>query len=225
MKPSMVYIDDSQNNLDCISLILENDYEVETFSDPVEFLRQYPQKSYETILLDIHMPRLNGFVVYEKIIEEPSYNGCPIFFISSDDSDSNRIKSFALGAVDFLNRNLPAPEMITRIKTKVTFVHKHRSIIEFGNLKLDLTLLKCFLGDEELKLTFIEFKLLCHFLKTFPAMTLREELAEKVWNNNLVLDATIYTHIFNINAKLGAWDHEITTARNRGMVLVRKARK
>jgi DNA-binding response OmpR family regulator len=224
-KHKLAYIDDNQNNLEYIGLILENDFEVEIFNDPLKFLEQFPQTSYKAILVDIHMPTIDGFSLYEKIIENTNYNGCPLIFISSDDTNENRIRSFTLGAVDFLNRMMTPVEMLSRVRSKIAFFDKHRSVIEFGSLRLNLTLLKTYLGDEELKLTFIEFKLLCHFLKTYPAASSKEELIDKIWSNGLVLDATIYTHIFNLNAKLVNWDHEVITERMKGSLLVKKEAK
>lgn len=222
IKPRLAYIDDNEQNLDYISLILGNDYEVETFNNPLNFLAQFPQSSYTAILVDIHMPSIDGFSLYEKIIEVPNYNGCPLIFISSDDTNENRIRSFSLGAVDFLSRMMTSGEMLTRVRSKIAFFKKHRSIIEFGSLKLNLTLLKAYLGEEELKLTFIEFKLLCHFVKTYPAASSKEELVDKIWNKELVLDATIYTHISNLNVKLINWDHEVVTERMKGSFLIKK---
>jgi DNA-binding response OmpR family regulator len=224
-KSRLAYIDDNQNNLEYIGLVLENDFEVETFNDPLKFLSHFPQTSYKAILVDIHMPSIDGFSLYEKIIENSNYNGCPLIFISSDDTNENRIRSFSLGAVDFLSRMMTPVEMLTRVRSKIAFFEKHRSIIEFGSLKLNLTLLKAYLEDEELKLTFIEFKLLCHFLKTYPSSSSKEELVDKIWSNGLVLDATIYTHIFNLNAKLVNWDHEVITERMKGTLLVKKEAK
>lgn len=223
MKPSMAYIDDSQSNLDCIRLIMQEDFTVETFSDPLEFLRKYPASPYNTIMVDIHMPKMDGFTLYSKIIEHSHYNGSPIFFISSDDSDESRIKSFSLGAVDFLHRRLSSVEMLTRVLTKIAFFQKHRSVFEFGNLKLNMTLLKTYLGEDELKLTFIEFKIMTHILKSYPEMITKEDLTEKIWGSGFVVDATLHTHISNLNAKLGNWDHEVVTERNRGITLLKKS--
>jgi len=142
MKPKLAYIDDNKNNLDCIGHILEHDFVVQTYQKPFEFLNQFNQTTFTAILVDIHMPIMNGFDLYENIIEHTNYNGCPIIFISSDDTDATRIKSFSLGAVDFLDRNMSPTEMLSRIKTKILYFEKHRNIIEFGNLKLNLTLLK-----------------------------------------------------------------------------------
>lgn len=222
MNTNIAYVDDSQSNLECIGLILESAFEVHLFNDPLRFLSEYTTTAYSAILVDIHMPLMDGFDLYERIIEAPHYDGCPIFFISSDDTDENRIRSFNLGAVDFLNRQISTTELLTRIRSKVAFFQKHRNVIEFGNLKINLTLLKCFLEEEELRLTFIEFKLMTHFIRTFPASSSKEDLVEKIWGNGFVLDATIYTHLFNLNVKLASWDHEVITERNKGMRLARK---
>lgn len=218
----LAYVDDNVSNLECISLILEQEFKVDTFLDPFEFLNSYSNCSYNAILVDIHMPKLDGFSLYEKILEHPKYNGSPIIFISSDDTDETRIKSFSLGAVDFLHRQMGPMEMLGRVKSKILFSEKHRSVIEFGDLKLNLTLLKAYLNSEELKLTFIEFKLLCHFIRSFPEVTTKEDLSEKIWASGLVLDATIYTHMFNLNSKLENWEYEIIMERNKGVVLVKK---
>ena len=222
MKSEIAYIDDNKLNLECIQTVLSSDFEVYTFNKPSEFLGQYENSSLVTILVDIHMPEMDGFSLYEKIIEHPHYNGCPILFISSDDSDSARIKSFMLGAVDFLNRTINPDEMIARIKSKILFFQKHRSIIEFTNLRVNLTLLKAYINDTELPLTFIEFKILCLVLRSYPDVITKDQLIQHVWRTDHVLDATIYTHVSNLNSKLGDWDYEINGLKTRGVQLMRK---
>ncbi|MBA2404715.1 MAG: response regulator transcription factor, partial [Bdellovibrionales bacterium] len=183
MKQRLVYIDDNLSNLDCIGLIFEREFSVETFQNPIDFLKQFQDSLISAILVDIHMPIMNGFALYEKIIEHEKYNGCPIVFISSDDTDASRIKSFSLGAVDFIDRKINPSEMLTRLKSQITFFQKHRKIVELGNLKLNMTLLKAYLNEVEVKLTFIEFKLLCYVVKKFPELTEKEQIMESVWSN------------------------------------------
>lgn len=223
MKQSLAYIDDNENNLDCLGLIFESDFNIKTFQNPLTFLDDYKSNDFTAVLVDIHMPLMSGFDLYEKLIESERYDGCPIFFISSDDSVATRIKSFSLGAIDFLDRKMTPQEMLSRIKSKIKFHHMHRNIIEFGNLKLNLTLLKAFLNDVALKLTFIEFKLLCHLVRSYPEPTSKDELVEIFWSSQHVLDATIYTHTFNLNAKMKKWDHEVVLERKKGMVLTKKS--
>lgn len=222
MRPEIAYIDDNKLNLDCIKTILEQDFSVGIYHKPKTFLEKFPKASYAAIIVDIHMPEMDGFSLYESLIEHPQYNGCPILFISSDDSDSARIKSFMLGAVDFLNRTMRPDEMIARIKSKIEFFQKHRTIIEFSDLKVNLTLLKAYMTGRELPLTFIEFKLLCIALKHYPDVAPREFLVEHVWRGDQVLNATIYTHISNLNGKLEGWDFQLICAKIGGAQLIKK---
>ena len=222
MKAEIAYIDDSTLNLDCVSTILEQDFSVKPFQSPEKFVSDYGQSSYSAILIDIHMPTMDGFTLYEKIVEHPSYNNCPIFFISSDDSDMARINSYSLGAIDFLNRTMKPEEMLVRVKSKLAFYQKHRSVIEFTNLKMNLTILKAYLNNVELPLTFIEFKLLALFLRIFPEVISKRQMVEEVWRTDHVLDATIYTHVSNLNSKLADWDYVINGVKLKGFQLSKK---
>lgn len=223
MLAEIAYIDDNLSNLEAIEMIFSKDFDVHTFQCGQKFMEQYGSVSYKVILLDIHMPEIDGFALYDQIISHPGYNGCPILFISSDDSDAARIRSFELGAVDFIPRQIHPEELVARVKSKIKFFQKHRHIIEFGLLRINLTLLKTYLGGVELPLTFIELKILCLALRNYPDIISKELLIENVWKTTHVLDATIYTHISNLNGKLKDWDHEINSVKGKGIQLVKKA--
>jgi DNA-binding response OmpR family regulator len=222
LKVAIAYVDDNKLNLECLETVLGDNFLVNTFDNARDFLNKLETSSFETILTDIHMPEIDGFSLYEKIIEHPNYNGCPVLFISSDDSDGARIKSFELGAVDFINRDINPDEMIARIKSKILFFQKHRSVIEFSNLRVNLTLLKSYINEKELPLTFIEFKILCLVLRNFPDVITKNQLIQQVWRTDHVLDATIYTHVSNLNSKLKNWDYEINGLKGRGIQLMKK---
>jgi DNA-binding response OmpR family regulator len=222
LKAEIAYVDDNTFNLECIKTIFDQDFNVQTFQKPENFLDKFISSSFATIMVDIHMPTLDGFELYEKIVAHPHYNGCPVLFISSDDSDQARIRSFILGAVDFLNRDINPEEMIARVKSKIQFFQKHRSIIEFTNLRVNLTLLKAYLNNQELKLTFIEFKILCLVLRNYPDVVTKDQLIQQVWRTDHVLDATIYTHVSNLNSKLDDWDYEINGLKTKGVQLQKK---
>ncbi len=214
------YLDDTVSNLECIELVLKDEFKVVSFHHPEKFLESLASHSYSAILLDVNMPILDGFEVFEKVVQHPSYNGCPIIFLSSDVSADNRIKSFTLGAVDFMSRDISPEEMLLRIKSKIQFFKKHRSIIEFGPLNVNLTLLKARLNGKDVPLTFIELKILCKVLRAYPEPVPRDVLIDNVWRGAHVLDATIHTHVFNLNTKLEEFDHEIQMYRNVGIQLV-----
>lgn len=222
MKKTVAYIDDSHLNLELIETVFRDDFEVLGFTSAEKFLSQFPKLSVAAILTDIHMPEMDGFALYEKIVTNPRYNGCPILFISSDDSDNAKIKSLELGAVDFISRFTGPEELTLRVKSKILFYEKHRSIIEFGELRLNLTEIKAFLNNSEVPLTFIELKMLCQVLRNYPDFVSKESIVENVWKTSHVTDANIYSHVFNLNSKLSKWDHEIITEKGKGIKLVKK---
>ena len=65
------------------------------------------------------MPIINGHVLYKSITENPFYNGCPIIFISGDQSDENKLRSYNKGEIDFLPRDLKVEVIVARIMNKV----------------------------------------------------------------------------------------------------------
>lgn len=221
----IAYIDDDQLNLDYIESILQNDFKTHIYQDPHLYLTKFSQLKLSALLIDVHMPVMDGFTLYENIIQHPNYNGCPILFISYDDTERARIKSFELGAVDFLNRTIAPEELIARIKSKIMFFQKHKNIIELAGLRVNLTLLKAYFENNELPLTFIEFKILSLMLRNQSQVVSKEVLIQQVWNLDHVLDATIHTHVSNLNAKIELWSYEITAVKFKGLQLVRKNKR
>lgn len=218
MKRKIAYIDDSDLNLEAWAEFLRNDFEVDCFQRAKNFLKNYPQRQYEAILVDLHMPEMNGFEVYEALVQHPQYNGCPILIVSSDTSEESRVKSFELGAVDFIDRTLSVEQIIARVNAKIQFFKKHRSIIEFENLKIDLTKLKVFISGNEVQMTFIEIKFLTHILRYYPEALPKERVIEYIWDNTVVMDNTIYTHIFNLNSKFDKWPYEIRIIKGQNLI-------
>jgi DNA-binding response OmpR family regulator len=218
----LAYVDDSKDNLDSLSLMLETSFNIETFQDPFKFLNVLVQKQFNAILLDVHMPLLDGFGVFERIVNEPNYNGCPIFLLSSDETESNRLKSFEFGAVDFIGRSMMPEELIARVESKIIYFEKNSPSIELASLKLDLNNVRAYYNNIDIRLTLIEFKILFHLLKMFPEIISKESLVRKVWGNISTLDSTIYTHIYNLNSKFKNWKYEIVIERGKGMRLLEK---
>ncbi|MFA5583772.1 MAG: response regulator transcription factor [Bacteriovoracaceae bacterium] len=226
MERWIAYIDDSQFNLEALGHFLSEAFRVDCYLSSPTFLKSFPQKQYDAILVDLHMPQMNGFETYEAIVQHPGYNGCPILIISSDDSIEARVKSFELGAVDFINRTTSIDQMTAQINSKIQFFKRHRSILALDGLKVDQTQLKVFIHNEEVLVTFIEMKLLSILLRSYPEGTSKEDVIEYIWGDNIVTDNTIHTHIFNLNTKLTKWPHEIRISKKKiGFVEIVQKRK
>jgi len=217
----IAYIDDSIENLEVMELALADDFEIKTFSCEDKFLNQ-DLSTFSAIILDIHMPGKGGFELYNDILSSDNYSGNPIFFISSDETDEIVVRSFQLGAVDFIPRRISLVELKARIQSRIEFHSKHKTIIEFDGLKLNLSQLSVSLHGKLVKITFTELKLLNHILRSYPEISPKDEIAKSVWGKDYALDGTIYTHISNLNTKLKGWNYEVVAERMKGISLKKR---
>jgi DNA-binding response OmpR family regulator len=218
----LVYVDANQDNLGLIKHVLGNHFHLENFSDPDEFFKHFSAVNLSAILVDIDHPASDGFSVITKIQELNQYNGCPLFTLTSINSEQSRMNSFSQGAADFLLRDFTSEELLLRVRSKIQFFEKNITIVELDGLELNLNLLNAVFKKKEFKLTFTEFKLLFHLLKNYPEVVSKQVMIDFLWKENKVSDATLYTHVFNLNAKLKNWSHEVTIERQSGMRLIPK---
>ncbi|MGE3608659.1 MAG: response regulator transcription factor [Bacteriovoracaceae bacterium] len=209
MRWTLVYFDDDSHNLDSFHELLKDDFRVIGCSEPELYSKIIETNHIHGFLIDVHMPIIDGFSLYEKIIDHPFYNGCPIFFISGDQSDENKIKSYRSGGVDFLSREMKCEELVIRLTNRVKF-HLHTSTkLELGNLKIDIDALKVTLNQRPVELTLIELRILSVLLRGYPGPLSRSDVIRKIWVDDIVKPGTINTHIANLRPKIADWDHVI----------------
>lgn len=221
MKWTLIYFDDQIQNLECFKEVLDEDFEVIGTSDVTEYEALLQNHHPHAFIIDVHMPRIDGHSLYKKISEHPLYNGCPVFFISGDQSDENKIKSYEGGGVDFLSRDLKIEEIIVRLKNKIKFFLQRSTNLELGNLEVDLYTMIAKIGGKPLDLTLLELKMLNHILRAFPSHLSRQELIFKVWGNDSIKPGTINTHLTNLKPKIENWDYVIKV-REDNLILVKK---
>ena len=209
MKWSLVYFDDQIQNIEVYKELLEDDFTVVGCNDVRQFERILQDYHPHAYMLDVHMPIMDGHALYKKITEHPLYNGCPIFFISGDNSDENKIRSYESGAVDFIPRDMNAEEIILRLSNKVRFYLQMSTVLELGNLRIDVQSLKITLQGQPIELTLLEMRLLGILLRAFPQVISRNEVIKRIWGDEPVKPGTINTHITNLRPKIEKWDHMI----------------
>ena len=202
MKWTLVYFDDQIQNIEVWKDLLEDNFNVIGCNDAMKYPTVVKENHPHAFLLDVHMPAMDGHTLYKKITEHPLYNGCPIFFISGDVSDENKIRSYESGAVDFLPRDLPVQEIILRISNKVKFYLQTSTVLELGNLRIDVQSLRTTINNVSVDLTLLEMRLLGIFLRAFPQAITRTEVIRKIWGDEAVKPGTINTHVTNLRPKI-----------------------
>lgn len=213
MKAKIIYFDDDKANLECLTEALE-DFNIIGCSQPERYVDLIKEHQPHAYMIDVRMPILNGFELYEKITLDPHYNGCPVFFISGDVSDENKIKSFQNGAVDFFSRDLRAEEMTLRLSNKIKLFFQSLKILEIGNLKLDMENFKAYINDQFVDLTMLEFRILSTLFRASPRAVHRDEMTKTIWGKEPIKQATIHTHLANLRSKISGWTHVIKVRDN-----------
>lgn len=221
MKWTLIYFDDQIPNIECFSELLSENFDVIGCPDATAFSQMLQDYYPHAILLDVHMPVIDGHSLYKKISEHPVYNGCPVIFISGDQSDENKIKSYEGGGVDFLPRDIKAEEIVARLTSKIKFFLDRSTKLELGNLEIDLATMRAIINGKNLDLTLLELRMLSHILRNYPQNLTRQQLILKVWGNDSVKPGTVNTHLTNLKPKIEAWDHQIKV-RDDGILVVKK---
>ncbi len=106
-------VDDEEINLDLMQGILEDDYEVECFSDGEKFLGVYENSPCDIVLLDVEMPNISGLDVCRKLQEiDPQ---CPAIFISTRSSNQERLEGYSAGGQDYIVKPCDPSELMAKI--------------------------------------------------------------------------------------------------------------
>ncbi|MGW9685160.1 hybrid sensor histidine kinase/response regulator [Flagellimonas sp. 2504JD1-5] len=136
-KPYILAVDDEQLNLELIRFILErNDYQYEGTSDDDYFFELLKQRKPDLILLDVIMPRIEGFELCEKIKGYQEYKDIPIIFLTGKVNVKDKVKGFEVGGVDYVTKPFNEQELIARIQTHVELKRAKNQIEEQAqNLK------------------------------------------------------------------------------------------
>lgn len=209
MKWTLIYFDDQVLNIECYQEFLADKFRVVGSHDPAALNVLLQENNPHAILIDVHMPLIDGHTLYKNIVDHPLYNDCPIMFISGDQSDETILRSYENGAVDFLPRNLKPEEVAIRLTNKIKFYLQMSTKLELGNLILDVGSMKATVANLNADLTLLELRLLSNILRSYPDPLTRGDLILRVWGNDSVKPGTINTHLTNLKPKIEAWDHQI----------------
>lgn len=113
--PEILVVDDDMMNLRIASKILEKQFSVNCVSSGAEALEFVSGKMPNLILLDIHMPGMDGFEVIAKLKSDDKYKDIPVIFLTADDDREAELRGFKEGALDFITKPFIAAIMLQRV--------------------------------------------------------------------------------------------------------------
>ena len=119
-KPYILAVDDEQLNLELLRFILErNHFNFKGTSDDEYFFKVLGEQPPDLILLDVIMPRIEGFELCEKIKSFPKYKDIPVIFLTGKVNVKDKVKGFEVGGVDYVTKPFNEQELIARIQTHI----------------------------------------------------------------------------------------------------------
>lgn len=156
-------------------------YSVDSCYDGVEALDYIEVTSYDAILMDIMMPKKNGYQVLTKMREMG--NKTPVLFLTAKDALEDRVKGLDLGADDYLVKPFHFEELMARLRVMVRRTHGGTSnLLKVSNLTLDTKSHSVKRGTQAIVLSPKEFSILEYLMQNEGIVLSRERLEEHIWN-------------------------------------------
>lgn len=212
---NILIVEDDKDIQETLEFFLkDNGYRTDKACNGIEAIDKFETNKFDLILLDIMMPKVDGYAVCENIRKKSQI---PIIIISALSSEENQIKGLDLQANDYIIKPFSIPILLRKISAifRRNKYNEEIGILIYKNVKLDLDSYKAFVRDKEVMLTKREFEILHELILNQGKILTREILMERVWQYEYIGNARIVdNHIKNIRKKIG--DEVIKTIRGVG---------
>jgi two-component system phosphate regulon response regulator PhoB len=176
----------------------------------------------DLVVLDLMLPDISGTEICRRIREGPTTRRIPIIMLTAKGDDIDRVVGFEVGADDYVVKPFSVRELVLRIRailrrSDAAPAGETATSIEHGPLRIDLDGHRVWVGDEEIVLTALEFRLLKTLLERRGRVQTREILLDHVWEmNGDITTRTVDTHVRRLRKKLGEAAVYIETLRGVG---------
>ena len=178
----LLVVEDEKKLNELITKKLEKEYYgVDSCFDGEEAVRYVEGTEYDVIILDIMLPKLNGFGVIKKI--RAKKNKVPILLLTARDNIDDKVKGLDYGADDYLVKPFIFEELMARIRVLLRRNSGNAdNIITIANLKVDLDAKTVFRDDVLIKLSGREYSILEYLIRNKGKILPRERIEDHIWN-------------------------------------------
>lgn len=201
---------------------LINGYDVIEAVDGIDALNKVNNNDIDLIILDIMMPKLDGFSAYKRIKE---VKDIPVLVLSAKGEEYDKLYGFEIGIDDYVVKPFSPREVMARVKA---ILARHvrdakANVYHNGSLKIDFDAREAYINDKKLDLTPKEYELLAYLAQNEGIALSRETILENVWGYDFFGDnRTVDTHIKMLRNSFGSEKEIISTVRGYGYKLEKK---
>ena len=193
-------------------------YEVGEAANGMEAVELVKNNDYDLIVMDIMMPKLDGFSTCKEI---KKYKSIPVIMLSARGEEYDKLFGFELGIDDYVVKPFSPKELMARIKAVIKRNSRPDSGIpeklKFEGLEIDLACREVYVDGVKASMTPKEYDLLFYLVKNKNLALTRDKLLEEVWGYDFFGDdRTVDTHIKMLRNSLGPYRKFIVTLRGMG---------
>ncbi|HDK7139566.1 TPA: response regulator transcription factor [Clostridium botulinum] len=206
MSYKILIVDDDKTIVEFLQIFLiKEGYEVRISYNGEEALDKIRSEQFNLILMDIMMPKLDGFEAIKRIRR---LTNIPIIFLTAKDSQQDKIKGFISGCDDYITKPFDLVELSLRVsailkRVSTSVAEENKDIIKVKDLELNLKEHTLYKEKNEIKLTPKEFDILFLLARNKGRVFPSSEIYERVWGQEfLENDNSLLTHIRNLREKL-----------------------
>lgn len=212
----LLIVDDEKNIREVVrEYAILNGYEADEAEDGLQAIELCRQNDYDCVILDIMMPKLDGFSACKQI---RAIKPVPVIMLSARQEEYDKLFGFELGVDDYVVKPFSPKELMARVKVVLDRSRRtDNSVMTFGGLKIDAAGRSVTVDGEKINLTPKEIDLLLYLAEHRNTALSRTKLLEEVWNYDYFGDdRTVDTHIKMLRHNLGPYRDYIVTVRGMG---------
>ncbi len=202
----LLVVDDDANICEMVKIYLEKEgYEVKTASDGVEGVSFFKMYEPDLVLLDIMLPKKDGWQVCREIREISTK---PIIMVTAKGEVFDKVLGLELGADDFMVKPFDMKELSARIKAVLRRYSSHDTsgddeVIKFDNIEISLQKYELKLAGKSVDIPPKELELLYFLASNYNRVFTRDQLLDKVWGFDYLGDSrTVDVHVKRLREKL-----------------------
>jgi DNA-binding response OmpR family regulator len=205
--PRILLVDDEQSVQTLLAYPLRKEgYEVVPALDGLEALNRAANQTFDLIVLDVMLPKVDGFEVCRQLRARSS---TPIIMLTAKGEEFDKVLGLELGADDYITKPFSVREFRSRVKAVLRRADRGREEdiveepIEEGDLLIDFERRSVHMDGGEVRLTYVEFEILAALARAPGRVFSRQALLERVWGDSAYRDPrTVDVHIRHLREKL-----------------------
>ena len=184
--------------------LMKSGYECEMAEDGEKAADLLEVSSYDLVILDIMLPKMNGYEVleYAKSLE------IPVIFLTAMGETAQRVRGLRMGAEDYICKPFEITELLARVETVLRRYKKTDARMYLLDIMIDTESRMVFQNGKQVELTLKEYELLLLFVRNKNRALYRETIYENVWGGEYPgTGRTVDLHVQRLNKKLGLEEH------------------